>query len=191
GGREDDSLRLLAVGRLSFYKGFNTLIDALARTPSARLLLVGSGELEQALRKRAASLELTDRIVFAGTLDEATLASAYAAADAFVLPSLDRSEAFGMVLLEAMRARLPIIASAIAGSGIGHVMVDGETGLLVKPGDPAALAAAIGELESDAKLRRRLGEAGYARWQTRFTLERSAQQVRSLYRDLLQSRSTR
>ncbi|MGA8278759.1 MAG: glycosyltransferase [Rhodanobacteraceae bacterium] len=183
----DNGLRLLAVGRLSYYKGFDILIDALARAPHARLLLVGSGELERSLRQRASRLDVEDRITFAGAVDDDALASACAAADAFVLPSLDRSEAFGLVLLEAMRARLPIIASAIPGSGIGHVMVDGETGLLVKPGDAEALGGAIAELESDPALRRRLGDAGHARWQRLFTLEHSATQVLDLYREFLDS----
>ncbi|MGA9422611.1 MAG: glycosyltransferase [Rhodanobacteraceae bacterium] len=183
GAAVDNGLRLLAVGRLSYYKGFDILIDALARAPRARLLLIGSGDLEQSLRQEASILDIEDRVRFAGALDDDALAAACAAADAFVLPSLDRSEAFGLVLLEAMRARLPIIASAIPGSGIGHVMVDGETGLLVKPGDAEALGNAIVELDSDPALRRRLGEAGHARWQRQFTLERSAAQVLDLYRE--------
>lgn len=182
-------LRLLAVGRLSYYKGFDVLIDALARTPRAVLLLIGSGESERALRQRANALGVTDRIAFAGEVDDNTLAGAYAGADALVLPSLDRSEAFGLVLLEAMRAGLPVIASAIAGSGVGHVVVDGETGLLVPAGDAGALAAAIVRLADDAGLRRRLGAAGRARFLREFTLERSAAQVLALYRELTGDRA--
>jgi glycosyltransferase involved in cell wall biosynthesis len=100
------------------------------------------------------------------------------------LPSLNRGEAFGLVLLEAMRARLPVIASAIPGSGIGEVVVDGETGILVTPGDAAALAAAIGQM-NDPELRRRLGASGRRRWEIQFTLERAAQRWLALYDDLL------
>ena len=179
-----DGLHLLAVGRLSHYKGFDVLIDALARTVQTRLLLIGEGECADDLRRLAIERDLGNRIRFAGALDEETLLAAYAAADALVLPSLNRGEAFGLVLLEAMRARLPVIASAIPGSGIGEVVVDGETGILVTPGDAAALAAAIGRLD-DPALRRRLGADGRRRWETQFTLERAAQRWLALYDDLL------
>ncbi|HJT98767.1 MAG TPA: glycosyltransferase [Rhodanobacteraceae bacterium] len=175
-----DGLRLLAVGRLSRYKGFDRLIDALARVRDARLLLVGGGECDSELRQRATDQGVADRIRFAGDIDDAALGAAYASADALVLPSLNRGEAYGIVLLEAMRARLPVVASAIAGSGIGDVVADGETGLLVPPGDAVALAAAIDRL-GDAALRRRLGEAGRLRWEQRFTLERAARQWLALY----------
>ena len=176
-------LRLLAVGRLSHYKGFDTLIAALAQLPDASLLLVGSGECGPRLRADAAASGLADRIVFAGTLDDATLAAAYAGADVFVLPSLDRSEAFGLVLLEAMQSRLPVVASAVEGSGVGSVVCNGDTGLLLPPGDADSLALAL-ERMHEADLRARLGHAGRARWQERFTLAKSAAAVRAIYRTI-------
>ena len=178
-------LKLLAVGRLSHYKGFDVLLDALARIPAANLLLVGDGECAASLRERAVHLDLGARIAFTSRLDDGALASAYAQADAFVLPSLDRSEAFGLVLLEAMRAGVPVVASGVRGSGIGHVVADGETGLLVPPGDASALAGALARLADDAALRRRFGEAGQRRWHERFTLDRSARSVLDLYLELL------
>ncbi|MBN8728150.1 MAG: glycosyltransferase [Xanthomonadales bacterium] len=182
-------LRLLAVGRLSHYKGFGVLLQALAQLPHARLLLVGSGECEAALHAQAAELGLGHRVEFAGSLDDGALHAAYAAADAFVLPSLDRSEAFGMVLLEAMRAGLPIVASRIPGSGVGEVVADGGSGLLAPPGDAAALASRIGELD-DPQLRAGLGQVGFARWQANYTLERSAAAFRTLYQRVLASDTT-
>lgn len=179
----ETGLRLLAVGRLSHYKGFDVLIDALAATAGPQLLLVGEGECADALRTRADERNVASRIRFAGALDDDSLLAAYAAADALVLPSLNRGEAFGLVLLEAMRARVPVVASAIAGSGIGEVVADGETGILVAPGDAGALTAAIARLD-DAPLRQRMGAAGRARWERLFTLERSAERWLSLYRDL-------
>ncbi len=178
-------MRLLAVGRLSHYKGFDVLIDALAQVEGASLLLIGRGECERALHALARVRGLDQRIAFAGELDDTALAAAYAAADAFVLPSLDRSESFGLVLLEAMRAGLPVVASAIPGSAVGTVVVDNETGLLVPPGDAQALAQAIVRLREDADLRKRFGAAGRARWESTFTLERSALAVRALYHSML------
>ncbi|MEO6688185.1 MAG: glycosyltransferase, partial [Dokdonella sp.] len=176
-------LRLLAVGRLSRYKGFNVLIDALADVGDATLLLIGNGECEAELRMQARARGLEERIAFAGGLDDDALASAYASADAFVLPSLDRGEAFGLVLLEAMRAGVAVVASAIPGSGVSFVVADGETGLLVAPGEPQALAAAI-ERTRDVALRTRLGQAGRKRWREHFTLEASASRMLSLYQNV-------
>ncbi|MBS0556845.1 MAG: glycosyltransferase [Proteobacteria bacterium] len=180
------SLRLLAVGRLSYFKGFDVLLRALAQVPQASLALIGDGECGAALRALATQLGIDARVQFIGRLDmdaagAARLGAAYAQADVFCLPSTERAESFGMVLLEAMRAGKPTIASDIPGSGVGFVVRDGETGLLVRPGDADALAAAIRRLASDAGLRERLGAAGRERFQREFTLERIAPQIADLY----------
>src|SRR5262249_56918071 len=125
---------------------FDVLLRALADVPDARLVIVGEGECASELRETASKCGVANRIRFAGAVDDATLLAVYASADAFALPSLNRGEAFGLVLLEAMRARLPVVASAIEGSGIGEVVADRESGLLVPPGDAAALAAALSRL---------------------------------------------
>ena len=98
-----------------------------------------------------------------------------------MLPSLDRGEAFGLVLLEAMRAGLAVVATSIPGSGTGFVVEDEDSGLLVPPGDAAALAHAIDRL-ADAGLRARLGRAAQARWASQFTLEREADRIERIYR---------
>ena len=182
-----DGIKLLAVGRLSYYKGFDTLFDALALlrdrsdVPMPRLLLVGEGEHERRLREHASRLQLDDCVRFAGGVDDESLQAAYSSADLFALPSLDRSEAFGLVLLEAMRSRLPVVASAIAGSGVGHVVADGVTGDLFVAGDAGALADALTRMTREPARRERMGAAGYARWRDEFSLERSASQVAELY----------
>ena len=147
--------------------------------------MIGRGECERTLRALARERGLGGRVAFAGELDDATLAAAYAAADAFVLPSLDRSESFGLVLLEAMRAGLAVVASAIPGSGVGTIVVDGETGLLVAPGDAQALSRSISRLRDDAPLRAKFGAAGRARWEHAFTLSQSALAVQTLYQRVL------
>ena len=90
-----------------------------------------------------------------------------------------------MVLLEAMRAGVPVIASAIQGSGVIHVVRDGETGLLVPPRDPVALARALRQLDVDVDLRARLGQHGQQRWREEFTLDKSAQRTLQVYREVL------
>jgi len=178
-------LRLLAVGRLSHYKGFDVLLQAISQTPGANLVLVGRGECDMALHKLAHALGISARVVFAGQVDDATLDSLYARAEVFCLPSIERSEAFGLVLLEAMRAGLPTVASDIPGSGVGFVVRNDETGLLVPPGDALALAAALQQMANDAELRHHLGAAGQRRWRDEFTLDRAAERTLALYREVL------
>jgi glycosyltransferase involved in cell wall biosynthesis len=183
-------LRILAVGRLSYFKGIDVLLRAIADVAEATLLVIGDGECRSSLEQQARSLGIEPRVHFAGRVDmdaagEKTLRAAYEDADVFCLPSTDRAESFGLVLLEAMRARLPAIASAIAGSGVGFVVRDGETGLLVPPGDAAALANALRQLAADSGLRARMGAAGAQRWQQEFTLDRAADRVLQLYEQVL------
>jgi glycosyltransferase involved in cell wall biosynthesis len=180
-------LRLLAVGRLSYYKGFDVLLHALAKLPRVSLVLIGSGECEAQLKTLAQDLGIAARVRFAGHVDDATIGATYAQAEAFCLPSIERTEAFGMVLLEAMRARLPVVASAIAGSGVGFVVADQVTGRLVAPGDAAELARALGQLADDPALRVRFGDAGFARWQSQFNLQRCADQTVQLYRSIIEA----
>ena len=185
-------LRILAVGRLSFFKGFDVLLRALRECSDASLLLIGDGECRDALQRQAADLGIAARVRFAGRLDmdaagNAALLEAYAGADVFCLPSIERAESFGLVLLEAMRARLPVVASAIAGSGVGYVVRDEETGLLVPPKDVKALAGALRRLAADPDLRAKLGAAGAARFAAEFTLDRATERVLASYQAILKA----
>ncbi len=179
--RAAPGLKVLAVGRLSHYKGFSVLCQAAAKVPGAAVCLVGEGEERPALERAVAGLGLAGRVLLAGGLDDAALAACYAACDVLCLPSLSRSEAFGMVLLEAMARGKACVAAAVDGGGPGYVVQDGETGLLVPPGDPAALAAALDRLARDERLRIRLGAAGRERFAARFRMERVAAALREVY----------
>jgi glycosyltransferase involved in cell wall biosynthesis len=173
--------RLLAVGRHSHYKGFDVLLDSVATLPDVALLLIGAGERETALREHIQRRGLHDRVHMTGQVDDTFLQRAYAQAEIFCLPSLDRAEAFGMVLLEAMRAGLPCVASAIPGSGVGELVTAGQTGLLVPPGDATALAAALSTLNADANLRERLGQAGRLRWHEHYRPAAVSAATRTVY----------
>lgn len=181
---KSDGLRVLSVGRLSHYKGHAVLLRALAKVPDASLILIGHGEENARLQALVRELDLGDRVHMAGEVNDAELAAAYRGADVFALPSLDRSEAFGVVALEAMRAGLPVIASAIPGSGLGEVVEDGKTGMLVPPGDVNALVAAI-ERMRDSNSRNTYGSAGKVRWESSFSLDASARQVQTVYQAML------
>jgi rhamnosyl/mannosyltransferase len=177
----ETSCRLLAVGRLTYYKGFEVLVRAVADNPAIRLVIVGKGEHRQRLTTLIETLDLTDRVVLAGSRTEAELNALWATCDIFCLPSLERTEAFGLVLLEAMRFQKPVIASDIPGSGVGWVIQQGKHGVLVRPNDASALAKAIGELSQQSQQRKQLGQAGSISLQRVFHIKRIAAQITGLY----------
>lgn len=160
---------LLAVGRLVDKKGFRYLLDALPevlrRHPDAHLVLGGGGDLEQALRARARELGVEGSVTFSGPLDHPGVLELMRAADLFVMPSIrDRRgniDGLPVVVLEAMAAGLPVVATRVAGMPLA--VADGETGLLVPERDPAALAEALLSLLGDPARRRALGSAGRRR----------------------------
>lgn len=178
-------LRVLAVGRLAHYKGFDLLLKAVARVPEASLVLAGEGEERAALARLSAELGLGERTRVAGAVPSDLLGALYAACDLFCLPSLDRSEAFGMVLLEAMHAGKTCLVTDIAGSGPAWVVRHGQTGLVVPPGDAQALAQALAELALDRELRDRMGEAGRRRFEQNFHIASVARQWQDAYREVL------
>lgn len=174
-------LSLLFVGRVVRQKGLDVLFEALASLPPALLAgvtlrIVGDGPARPELEAQAQRLGLSERIRFLGWLGRDELPAAYRSAGAFVFPS--RDEGMPNVVLEAMAAGLPVVATRIAGNR--DLVVDGETGLMLDTDDVPALAAAIARLAGDAPLCRRLGEGGRRRVVDHF----SWRAVASAYRDL-------
>jgi len=174
---------LLFVGRLRYYKGLQYLLEAM-REVEAHLLVVGSGPMEQPWKKLARELGVADRVTFVGEVPDDELPAYYHLCDVFVLPASERSEAFGTVQIEAMAAGKPVVCTEL-GTGTSYVNVHEETGLVVPPRDPAALAAAIRRLLADPELRRRMGERGRERAVREFSAEVMAQRVTRLYEELL------
>jgi glycosyltransferase involved in cell wall biosynthesis len=177
------SLRLLFVGRLRYYKGLQYLLRAMADI-DAWLMVVGSGPMQAEWQALASELGLVDRVTFLGEVPDAGLPAYYHAADVFVLPACERSEAFGTVQIEAMAAGLPVVCTEL-GTGTSFVNRDGETGFVVPPRDPAALAQAINRLLADASLRQRFGQAGRQRAECEFSHTVMADRVIALYQQLL------
>ena len=160
---------LLFVGRLRYYKGLHFLLEALAQL-DATLLVAGTGPERANLEALATSLGVAPRVRWLGDVRDDDLPALYAAADAYVLPAHLRSEAFGISLLEAQAAGLPIVSTEL-GTGTSFANRHGVTGLVVPPADPAALARAARVLLANPALRARMGENGRRRARELFSPE--------------------
>jgi glycosyltransferase involved in cell wall biosynthesis len=175
------------VGRLALQKGQRHLILAmpllLERVPRAHAVIAGGGDLEDYLRDLSVEVGVADRVHVLGPRRD--VPALMHAIDVFAMPSI--WEGFGLVLLEAMAAGRPVVASRVA--TIPEVVVDGETGVLVPAGDPVALAEALAGLAHDSERARSFGEAGRERLRTRFSIEKMVGDTELLYRELLEERS--
>jgi len=170
--------RILFVGRLVYYKGLEVLLDAMSLCEGS-LVIAGEGPLEGALRALVTEKRLGERVLFAGRVADADLPALYQACDVFVLPSTARTEAFGVVQIEAMAAGKPVISTNLP-TGVPWVNQDGVSGLVVTPGDRAALGEALRRLLDDGAFRQRLGEGARRRAQTMFSRERMVAAFKSL-----------
>jgi glycosyltransferase involved in cell wall biosynthesis len=174
---------ILSVGRLVYYKGFEYLIRAM-QSVDARLLIVGSGPLGPALEREVAERQLGSRVTLLGEVEN--VAPYYHACDLFVLPSVARSEAFGIVQLEAMACSKPVVNTRLQ-SGVPYVSLDGVTGITVPPADPEALAVAMNRLLSDDNLRHAYGLAARRRIEEHFSLCLMASRTLDVYASVLGS----
>ena len=171
---------VLGVGRLVYYKGFEVLVDAV-RGLDATLVIAGEGERRPALEARIRALDVGDRVHLVG--EQRDLTALFAACDVFVLPSTHRSEAFGIVQLEAMAFGKPVVSTRL-GTGVDWVNAHGLTGLTVPPGDVAALHAALATLLASPALRARLGSHGRRRVEREYTTTQAAEAVLAVYGEL-------
>ncbi|HEY7530522.1 MAG TPA: glycosyltransferase family 4 protein, partial [Gemmatimonadota bacterium] len=168
--------------------GIRAFAQAARERPGASYVVAGAGRDEGALRTLAAELGVAGRVRFLGTVPHEAMPGLHAAADVFLLPSRRTptwAENFPNAALEAMAAGRPVVAGDVG--GLPEIVAEGETGFLVDPEDPAALAAALARLLADPALARRMGEAARARAEREFDLRRTA---RAFYR-VLQSVSSR
>jgi glycosyltransferase involved in cell wall biosynthesis len=176
---------LLAVCRLVEQKGVDVAIDALTRVrdrhPAVHLVVLGEGPLREELGDLAARRGVADAVSFPGRVGD--VAWWLRRADVVVHPA--RWEGFGLALLEAMLCARPIVASAV--SSIPEIVADGETGVLVPPDDPFALADAIGGLLDSPARAASLGEAGRVRAAAEFSVARMAERTIAAYEEALSS----
>ena len=187
-GLPADCLVVGVVAHLTAKKGHRWFLNAVAplaaQFPTLKLLLVGEGAERAALQKQARALGLGERVIFAGFRPD--VVPWMAAMDVLVLPPIAK-EGFGRVLIEAGAMEKPVIGTDVG--GIGEVIVPGETGWVVAPGDAEALRNALESLLSDADLRREMGRAGRERALQDFSAERMISQTERVYRELLAERA--
>ena len=188
GRKKVDELRdglpsVLCVGRLVTYKGVEFLIRALEST-KARLWIVGTGPLEGALRNLAQEKGIANRVEFLGQVSDQDLVAYYHACDVFVLPSITNAEMFGVVQLEAMACRKPVISTNLP-TGVPWVNQHGKTGYVVPPGNAEELAKRIEHLISNPQLREEMGEAGRLRVEQHFTSTKMAEAMLQVYQEML------
>lgn len=182
-GRVD--LKVLAVGKLTYYKGYEVLVRAAAGLDRVKVLLVGEGEQREQLEKLIFSLGVESKVSLLGKRSEQELNALRASCDCLSLPSIDRTEAFGLALLEAMRYGKPVVASDIPGSGVGWVVTKNETGLLVHPGDVNELAEALRNMQKNPTMRQQMGMAGANRFNKHFHIQTIAPKLKEIYSNLI------
>lgn len=184
---------ILAVGRLVETKGFHLLVEACARlrqnSTACRCLIVGEGPEAERLKNLVADLGLEDRVELPGRLQPAALLPYFRRTDLLAMPACVRQcdqDGIPTVLIEALALEIPVVATLV--SGIPELVIDGVTGLLVEPDDPAALAAALARLLTDRALARRLAAAGRALVVQEFNSRRSAARMAELFAEAINSR---
>lgn len=170
------------IGRIVEWKGVHVLLRALAELPGVHAFIGGDGDALEKNEARARKMGLGERVHFMGRLNDEEKVPVFHAGDVFVLPTLSRSESFGIVQVEAQLCERPVVVSSIGGAP--EVTKDGQTGALVPPGDPEALADTLhGLLEHDAR-RERLGRAGRRRAEAKYVRSVTAPRLRRLFRSL-------
>jgi len=183
---EDKDRILMTVGRLHKQKGHCYLIQAVSKVrkefPKVKLLLTGEGEEENNLKKLVKSLDLTNKVIFAGLSSD--IEEILPIAELFILPSL--WEGFPNALLEAMAAGKPVVATQVG--GIPEIVVHGETGVLIPPRDTDALAIAIIDLLQNKLKAKNMGEAGRIRAGKRFSIYKMIEKTENLYQELLKEK---
>ena len=178
-------LRVLSIGRLTYYKGHDVLVRCAARLPFLQAVIVGTGVQDKPLRQLIQKYGVGERVRLVGHVPQEMVNALLASCHVVCLASKERTEAFGLVLLEAMVWSRPVVAGRIPGSGVGWVVEHGKTGLLVEPDREDALAHALQLLHADPEGRRMMGEEGRKRFDEHFHIRRVAEQITAVYREVL------
>lgn len=184
---QTEQVNLIFMGRHRYYKGVDDLIRAMTQV-NAHLTIGGTGPERTNWEALVQQLNLNEKVTFVGDIPDDVLPQFYAEGDAFVLPANTRAEAFGLVIQEAMSTGLPCVTTELS-TGTSWLVRDGESGFVVPPQNPEALAVALNKLVADPHLRQAMGRAGRKRAEEEFTLTTMVAQVEAVYKKVLNGRS--
>lgn len=177
---------VLFVGRLVYYKGCDVLLEAFSKVTGAFLTIVGKGPLEKELQNKAKYLKIHNKVKFINNATDNELKNIFNNCDIFVLPSVKKSEAFGIVQIEAMSYGKPVINTELP-SGVPYVSKHMVTGLTVTPGNPEELCLAIQKLVDNPELRYKLGREAYIQAKEKFSLNKMLDSTLNLYNQILEN----
>jgi len=181
--KKDKPVTFLFVGRFVYYKGCKVLLEAFRKVKNARLIMIGSGIMEKELKELAVSFHIEERVSFPGNVSDQELEKYFAGCDVFVLPSIVRSEAFGLVQIEAMVYGKPVINTNLP-SGVPYVSIHKETGLTVEPGNAKELAKAMQWMTEHPEERLEMGKRARLRVKEKYQLSGMLKNVLDLYKRL-------
>jgi rhamnosyl/mannosyltransferase len=180
---------IFSLGRHVYYKGFDYLIESAKYLDSNYVIVIGGdGPLTSTLIKQVNDNRLNDRVFFTGRIPNSEISSYFEVCDIFCLSSIERTEAFGVVLLEAMSLGKPLVATNIPGSGVNWVNKNNETGLNVAPQNAEELANAFIKIGTNKKLHQQFSVQSKLRYQSKFTREAMVTQLINLYSEILRDK---
>ncbi len=181
----EDQKMVMYVGRIVYHKGLEYFVRSAKylKEEDVQYVLVGTGEFRPELEEIIKEEGLEDEVTFAGRVSNEKLPNYYAATDVFVLPSVSRLEAFGIVALEAMASSVPVVISDIP--GVREVIVEGEHGLLAEPMNAEDIAGKIRTLLNNPDMAEKMGKSGRKRVEEKFTWERVANDIEDVYESLI------
>lgn len=188
------AIKLLMIGRLTFYKGHHLLLRALHDLSlecrkKFHLTIIGKGEEELELKKLTKSLGISANVTFSGGVSMEVLGEELRSADLLCLPSIERTEAFGVVLMEAASVGVPSLVSDVKGSGMSWVVKNEETGVVVKANDADAIVATLERIAFKPQLLAEWGKQSAKEFDQRFDINKVSHSVVSLYSQVLDGRS--
>lgn len=184
--RYQNKKMVFALGRLIYYKGFEYLIESAKYIPDDYVILIGgTGGLKEKLLSMIRKNGLENKVFLVGDIPSDLISSYFEACDLFVLPSIERSEAFGIVQLEAMYFKKPVISTNIIGSGVPWVNEDGVTGYLVEPQNAKQIAEAVLKILNDRNIYKEFSDNAYRRFLESFHINKAVEQIFKVYEDLM------
>ena len=181
---DNNKRKILAIGRLTYYKGYDILIKTAQYLPDCQFIIVGEGEMRACLEQMISQLDVSNNVHLVGFIEKSQLEKLLSTCDCLCLPSLERTEAFGLVLLEAMLFSKPVVASDLPGPS--WIVSHKKTVLLFTPGDVHELVQALKWILKSPDRKHQMGQEAYGRFCSLFEIEPVSKQIRTIYKLLFE-----